>query len=175
MAFKLNPLSRTLRPSTRLSTQQVTLVHEPETAIKLTIAPIKPQPGNQCLISPVKRVNITGSNLLPNVIVYTRKKKHGDTIPVVKPAVDVTGSNSTADGRVRTLEKIRLAGDIAKRVGAGWVLDCEKENKWYTVDSTSANRETGAAAITQRGDSPERGAPFSPALARYNRYQFQIR
>src|ERR1700744_748340 len=37
---------------------------------------------------------------------------------------------------------------------------------------SSANRETGAAATTHRSDSPpERGAPFSPALAR--RYNFK--
>jgi len=77
---------------------------------------------------------------------------------VVKPAVDVTGSNSTADGRVRTLEKIRLAGDIAKRVGAGWVLDCEKENKWYTVDSTTFPRGGGRKSMEPHTLSNNKGS-----------------
>ncbi|OXV08463.1 hypothetical protein Egran_03775 [Elaphomyces granulatus] len=67
-----------------------------KTAIKLAITPIKPQHGSQGLISPVKRVNITGSNLLPNVIVCAEKENYGDTIPVVKPAVDITDSTPIA-------------------------------------------------------------------------------
>lgn len=43
------------------------------------------------------------------------------------------------DGGVRTLEKVRQAANLVKCVGVGWVLDCERENKWldetnYLVD-----------------------------------------
>lgn len=49
------------------------------------------------------------------------------------------------DGGVRTLEKVRHAAGLVKCVGVGWVLDCERENKWldetdYAVDSSMIPR-----------------------------------
>ncbi|EFE45093.1 conserved hypothetical protein [Trichophyton verrucosum HKI 0517] len=43
------------------------------------------------------------------------------------------------DGGVRTLQKVKEANGLVKCVGVGWVLDCERENRWvdeanYTVD-----------------------------------------
>ncbi|RFU30348.1 hypothetical protein B7463_g5991, partial [Scytalidium lignicola] len=43
------------------------------------------------------------------------------------------------DGGKRTLEKARETGGVVACVGVGWVLDCERENKWldeapYAVD-----------------------------------------
>ncbi|EFR05369.1 hypothetical protein MGYG_08380 [Nannizzia gypsea CBS 118893] len=43
------------------------------------------------------------------------------------------------DGGVRTLQKVREANGLVKCVGVGWVLDCERENRWvdeanYAVD-----------------------------------------
>ncbi|KAL1959677.1 hypothetical protein VTO42DRAFT_1263 [Malbranchea cinnamomea] len=43
------------------------------------------------------------------------------------------------DGGVRTLEKVREANGVVKCVGVGWVLDCERANRWldeadYAVD-----------------------------------------
>lgn len=45
------------------------------------------------------------------------------------------------DGGKRTLEKVRNAAGVVKCVGVGWVLDCERENKWldeasYAVDTS---------------------------------------
>ena len=49
------------------------------------------------------------------------------------------------DGGVRTLEKVREANGLVKCVGVGWVLDCERANKWldeadYAVDLTMIPR-----------------------------------
>ncbi|KAF7714437.1 Uncharacterized protein PECH_002193 [Penicillium ucsense] len=49
------------------------------------------------------------------------------------------------DGGLRTLEKVKYAGGLVKCVGVGWVLDCERENKWldeapYMVDSSIVPR-----------------------------------
>ncbi|KAF4626358.1 hypothetical protein G7Y89_g11806 [Cudoniella acicularis] len=49
------------------------------------------------------------------------------------------------DGGKRTLEKVREAGGVVSCVGVGWVLDCERENKWldeapYAVDTTLVPR-----------------------------------
>ncbi|EGD89281.1 hypothetical protein H112_02896 [Trichophyton rubrum D6] len=43
------------------------------------------------------------------------------------------------DGGVRTLQKVKEANGLVKCVGVGWVLDCERENRWvdeanYAVD-----------------------------------------
>ncbi|KAK2745855.1 hypothetical protein FQN57_003468 [Myotisia sp. PD_48] len=52
------------------------------------------------------------------------------------------------DGGIRTLEKVREANGVVKCVGVGWVLDCERENKWvdetnYTVDLSMIPRGGG--------------------------------
>ncbi|KAE8550631.1 hypothetical protein EYB25_006859 [Talaromyces marneffei] len=67
------------------------------------------------------------------------------------------------DGGVRTMEKVRQAGDVVKCVGVGWVLDCERANKWvdeahYYVDST----------IIPRGGAKRRKSMQPRALANVN-------
>ncbi|EHL01738.1 putative Microcephalin [Glarea lozoyensis 74030] len=49
------------------------------------------------------------------------------------------------DGGKRTLEKVRETGGVVSCVGVGWVLDCERENKWldeapYAVDTSNVPR-----------------------------------
>ncbi|GBF66828.1 hypothetical protein TMEN_9550 [Trichophyton mentagrophytes] len=49
------------------------------------------------------------------------------------------------DGGVRTLQKVKEANGLVKCVGVGWVLDCERENKWvdeanYAVDISMVPR-----------------------------------
>ncbi|PYI22299.1 hypothetical protein BO99DRAFT_440790 [Aspergillus violaceofuscus CBS 115571] len=67
------------------------------------------------------------------------------------------------DGSARTLEKIRHARGLVKCVGVGWVLDCERENKWldetpYTVDSS----------IVPRGGAKRRKSMEPRALSNVN-------
>ncbi|KAF7597278.1 hypothetical protein BBP40_008120 [Aspergillus hancockii] len=67
------------------------------------------------------------------------------------------------DGGVRTLEKVRQAAGVVKCVGVGWVLDCERENKWldevdYTVDSS----------IIPRGGAKRRKSMEPRALSNVN-------
>ncbi|KAH2840422.1 hypothetical protein KXV85_002247 [Aspergillus fumigatus] len=67
------------------------------------------------------------------------------------------------DGGVRTLEKVRQAAGLVKCVGVGWVLDCERENKWldethYTVDSS----------IIPRGGAKRRKSMEPRALSNVN-------
>ncbi|KAL4887968.1 hypothetical protein BDV59DRAFT_151969 [Aspergillus ambiguus] len=67
------------------------------------------------------------------------------------------------DGGVRTLEKVRQARGVVKCVGVGWVLDCERENKWldethYAVDST----------IIPRGGAKRRKSMEPRALSNVN-------
>ncbi|KAH6672510.1 hypothetical protein B0J14DRAFT_593826 [Halenospora varia] len=49
------------------------------------------------------------------------------------------------DGSKRVLEKVRESGGVVSCVGVGWVLDCERENKWveegpYAVDTSLVPR-----------------------------------
>lgn len=49
------------------------------------------------------------------------------------------------DGSMRTLEKVKETAGVVKCVGVGWVLDCERENKWldeseYAIDLSSIPR-----------------------------------
>ncbi|KAL1964587.1 hypothetical protein VTN77DRAFT_6761 [Rasamsonia byssochlamydoides] len=67
------------------------------------------------------------------------------------------------DGGIRTLEKVRQAGDLVKCVGVGWVLDCERENKWldeshYLVD----------CSIIPRGGAKRRKSMEPRALSNIN-------
>ncbi|PWY86048.1 hypothetical protein BO70DRAFT_360861, partial [Aspergillus heteromorphus CBS 117.55] len=67
------------------------------------------------------------------------------------------------DGGVRTLEKVRQARGLVKCVGVGWVLDCERENKWldeshYQVDSS----------IIPRGGAKRRKSMEPRALSNIN-------
>ncbi|EAW10338.1 uncharacterized protein ACLA_048070 [Aspergillus clavatus NRRL 1] len=67
------------------------------------------------------------------------------------------------DGGVRTLEKVRQSRGLVKCVGVGWVLDCERENKWldethYAVDSS----------IIPRGGAKRRKSMEPRALSNVN-------
>lgn len=67
------------------------------------------------------------------------------------------------DGGIRTLEKVRSARGLVKCVGVGWVLDCERENKWveespYAVDSS----------IIPRGGAKRRKSMEPRALSNIN-------
>ncbi|KAI2792378.1 hypothetical protein POX_b02415 [Penicillium oxalicum] len=67
------------------------------------------------------------------------------------------------DGGLRTLEKVKYAGGLVKCVGVGWVLDCERENKWleetpYMVDSS----------IVPRGGAKRRKSMEPRALSNVN-------
>ncbi|OJJ71160.1 hypothetical protein ASPBRDRAFT_30899 [Aspergillus brasiliensis CBS 101740] len=67
------------------------------------------------------------------------------------------------DGGVRTLEKVRHARGLVKCVGVGWVLDCERENKWldeshYEVD----------LSIIPRGGAKRRKSMEPRALSNVN-------
>ncbi|KAE8380940.1 hypothetical protein BDV26DRAFT_256162 [Aspergillus bertholletiae] len=67
------------------------------------------------------------------------------------------------DGGVRTMEKVRHAAGLVKCVGVGWVLDCERENKWldeahYAVDSS----------IIPRGGAKRRKSMEPRALSNVN-------
>ncbi|KAJ5175157.1 uncharacterized protein N7482_001034 [Penicillium canariense] len=67
------------------------------------------------------------------------------------------------DGGLRTLEKVKHAGGLVKLVGVGWVLDCERDNKWldespYIVDSS----------IIPRGGAKRRKSMEPRALSNVN-------
>ncbi|KAL8907731.1 MAG: hypothetical protein Q9207_001214 [Kuettlingeria erythrocarpa] len=67
------------------------------------------------------------------------------------------------DGGKRTLEKVREAKGAVLCVGVGWVLDCEREDKWleeatYAVDTS----------IVPRGGSRRRKSMEPRALANLN-------
>lgn len=67
------------------------------------------------------------------------------------------------DGGKRTLEKVREAKGAVLCVGVGWVLDCEREDKWlgesdYAVDTS----------IIPRGGSRRRKSMEPRALANFN-------
>ncbi|GIK03491.1 hypothetical protein Aspvir_007563 [Aspergillus viridinutans] len=67
------------------------------------------------------------------------------------------------DGGVRTLERVRQAAGLVKCVGVGWVLDCERENRWldethYAVDSS----------IIPRGGAKRRKSMEPRALSNVN-------
>ncbi|KAJ5708367.1 hypothetical protein N7488_008168 [Penicillium malachiteum] len=67
------------------------------------------------------------------------------------------------DGGLRTLEKVKSAAGFVKCVGVGWVLDCERENKWldeapYVIDSS----------IIPRGGAKRRKSMEPRALSNIN-------
>ncbi|KAG9238211.1 putative Microcephalin [Amylocarpus encephaloides] len=67
------------------------------------------------------------------------------------------------DGGKRTLEKVREAQGVVSCVGVGWVLDCERENKWldealYVVDTS----------IIPRGGHRRRRTMEPKALVNFN-------
>ncbi|KAB8275714.1 hypothetical protein BDV30DRAFT_207283 [Aspergillus minisclerotigenes] len=91
------------------------------------------------------------SSVSPDEQTETREGKVGITHVVYK------------DGGVRTMEKVRQAAGLVKCVGVGWVLDCERENKWldeahYAVDSS----------IIPRGGAKRRKSMEPRALSNVN-------
>ncbi|KAL8667973.1 MAG: hypothetical protein Q9168_007154, partial [Polycauliona sp. 1 TL-2023] len=64
------------------------------------------------------------------------------------------------DGGKRTLEKVREAKGVVCCVGVGWVLDCEREDKW--LDETTYAVDT---SIIPRGGSRRRKSMEPRALA----------
>ncbi|KAJ5580561.1 hypothetical protein N7450_006862 [Penicillium hetheringtonii] len=73
------------------------------------------------------------------------------------------------DGGLRTLEKVKQASGLVKCVGVGWVLDCERENKWldetpYTFDSS----------IVPRGGAKRRKSMEPRALSNVNGSVVQV-
>lgn len=67
------------------------------------------------------------------------------------------------DGGKRTLEKIRSSNGVVLCVGVGWVLDCEREDKWlneadYAIDTS----------MIPRGGSRRRKSMEPRALANMN-------
>ncbi|OGM43495.1 hypothetical protein ABOM_008063 [Aspergillus bombycis] len=91
------------------------------------------------------------ASVSPDEQTETREGKVGITHVVYK------------DGGVRTMEKVRQAAGLVKCVGVGWVLDCERENKWldeahYAVDSS----------IIPRGGAKRRKSMEPRALSNVN-------
>ncbi|KAI4276369.1 MAG: hypothetical protein LQ337_002540 [Flavoplaca oasis] len=89
--------------------------------------------------------------------------------PDVSPEVGTPGNKVRIthvvykDGGKRTLEKVREAKGVVLCVGVGWVLDCEREDKWldeaeYAVDTS----------IIPRGGSRRRKSMEPRALANLN-------
>ncbi|KAI1465520.1 uncharacterized protein F4812DRAFT_461834 [Daldinia caldariorum] len=67
------------------------------------------------------------------------------------------------DGGKRTLEKVRESNGVVQCVGVGWVLDCERENKWleegpYYIDTS----------LVPRGGRNRRKSMEPKALANLN-------
>lgn len=67
------------------------------------------------------------------------------------------------DGGKRTLEKVRETNGVVSCVGVGWVLDCERENKW--LDETPYSVDT---AMIPRGGHKRRKSMEPRALANLN-------
>ncbi|KAL8730862.1 MAG: hypothetical protein Q9166_003789 [cf. Caloplaca sp. 2 TL-2023] len=67
------------------------------------------------------------------------------------------------DGGKRTLEKVREAKGAVLCVGVGWVLDCEREDKW--LDEANYSVDT---SIVPRGGSRRRKSMEPRALANLN-------
>ncbi|TAQ89707.1 hypothetical protein B7494_g1998 [Chlorociboria aeruginascens] len=67
------------------------------------------------------------------------------------------------DGGKRTLEKAKETGGVVSCVGVGWVLDCERENKW--LDEAAYAVDTG---LVPRGGHRRRKSMEPRALANLN-------
>ncbi|KAL3417552.1 hypothetical protein PVAG01_10562 [Phlyctema vagabunda] len=67
------------------------------------------------------------------------------------------------DGGKRTLEKAKATNGVVACVGVGWVLDCERENRW--LDEASYAVDT---AEVPRGGHRRRKSMEPRALANYN-------
>ncbi|KAF3480877.1 uncharacterized protein GIQ15_06224 [Arthroderma uncinatum] len=67
------------------------------------------------------------------------------------------------DGGVRTLQKVREANGVVKCVGVGWVLDCERENRW--VDEANYAVDIG---MIPRGGNKRRKSMEPRALSNQN-------
>ncbi|PMD33562.1 hypothetical protein L207DRAFT_638993 [Hyaloscypha variabilis F] len=67
------------------------------------------------------------------------------------------------DGGKRTLERVKETNGVVSCVGVGWVLDCERENKW--IEETSYLVDT---AMVPRGGHRRRKSMEPRALANLN-------
>ncbi|CAI7564414.1 unnamed protein product [Penicillium pancosmium] len=73
------------------------------------------------------------------------------------------------DGGLRTLEKVKQASGLVKCVGVGWVLDCERENKWLDEDPYSVD-----SSIIPRGGAKRRKSMEPRALSNVNGTIIQV-
>lgn len=67
------------------------------------------------------------------------------------------------DGGVRTLEKVREANGLVKCVGVGWVLDCERADKWLDESDYAVD-----LSMVPRGGQKRRKSMEPRALANIN-------
>ncbi|CAD6499791.1 BgTH12-03898 [Blumeria graminis f. sp. triticale] len=67
------------------------------------------------------------------------------------------------DGGKRTLEKVRESNGVVNCVGVGWVLDCERENKWLDESPYLVDVE-----VIPRGGARRRKSMEPRALANLN-------
>ncbi|KAL2061198.1 hypothetical protein VTL71DRAFT_7471 [Oculimacula yallundae] len=67
------------------------------------------------------------------------------------------------DGGKRTLERVKETNGVVACVGVGWVLDCERENKW--LDESVYSVDTG---MVPRGGHRRRKSMEPRALAKMN-------
>ncbi|KAH6692869.1 hypothetical protein BKA61DRAFT_624745 [Leptodontidium sp. MPI-SDFR-AT-0119] len=67
------------------------------------------------------------------------------------------------DGGKRTLERAKETNGVVSCVGVGWVLDCERENKW--LDESAYSVDTG---MVPRGGHRRRKSMEPRALAKMN-------
>ncbi|KAH8646547.1 hypothetical protein BGZ60DRAFT_438153 [Tricladium varicosporioides] len=67
------------------------------------------------------------------------------------------------DGSKRVLEKVRESGGVVSCVGVGWVLDCERENKWVEEGSYAVD-----TSLVPRGGHRRRKSMEPRALANLN-------
>ncbi|KAL2040213.1 hypothetical protein N7G274_007116 [Stereocaulon virgatum] len=90
-----------------------------------------------------------------------------DSPQVLSPEVSVNKVGIThvvyKDGSKRTLEKVRASNGIVLCVGVGWVLDCEREDKW--LDEADFAIDT---SLVPRGGSRRRKSMEPRALANLN-------
>lgn len=67
------------------------------------------------------------------------------------------------DGSMRTLEKVKETAGVVKCVGVGWVLDCERENKWLDESDYSVD-----LSLVPRSGSKRRKSMEPKALSNVN-------
>ncbi|KAL8828953.1 MAG: hypothetical protein Q9170_006373 [Blastenia crenularia] len=116
------------------------------------------QMGARC----VKQWHWNPQGSLPNTLGESPVQKGSPEVGTPNSKVGITHV-VYKDGGKRTLEKVREARGAVVCVGVGWVLDCEREDKWldendYAVDTS----------IVPRGGSRRRKSMEPRALANLN-------